>query len=107
MAIQTITEPDADARQVGMYNRKMRRCNRHDVDTGEKFAVCLLKLNGAVNQPGDYATLKSAVEGITGITEILLLIDGQAPAAIPVGMKLTVNVEGHIRIDSDPDYVPE
>ncbi len=102
MPLVTITEPSADEQQVGMYNRRMRKGSRQGIDTGQKFAVCLIELAGGVNQPGDYAALKASVEAIAGIERISLLIDGQAPATIPVDMELRLCVEGHLRIDNVP-----
>ncbi len=100
MPLQTITEPDADAQQIGVYNRRMRRGNQQVVATGQKFAICLLELNAGVTQPNDYVALKASVEEIVGIESISLLVDGQAPASIPVDMELRLCVEGHLRIDN-------
>lgn len=102
MALQTITEPSADEQQIGVYNRQMRKGNRQDIATDQKFAVCLIELAGGVDQPGDYAALKVSIKGVLGVQSISLLIDGQAPAAIPVGKKLQLYVEGHLRIDDVP-----
>jgi hypothetical protein len=62
----------------------------------------LLALNPAVNQPGDYAALKAAIEAVTGVVEIELLIDGQAPSSIPTGKELRMVCDAHLRIDDAP-----
>jgi hypothetical protein len=103
MAVQTITEPSADAQQVRLYNTTMRRSNQEGIATGQKFAVCLVKLAAAVNQPDDYAALKTAIEAVTGVQEISLLIDGQCPASIPVGGELRAVVDGHLRIEKEAE----
>jgi hypothetical protein len=100
--VVTIVEPTADQQQIDVYNRKMRRGNRKVIATEQRFAVCLVEFNAAVDQPGDYAALKASVEAITGIESISLLIDGQAPVSIPEGKELRLYVEGHLRIDDAP-----
>ena len=102
MALRTITEPSADVQQVELYNHRMRRSNNKVLAVGQKFAVCLIRLADAVNQPGDYAALKVAIEAIPGIQEINLLIDGQCPASIPADKHLVGYVEAHLRIDHIP-----
>jgi hypothetical protein len=103
MAINTITEPSADTQQVDMYNRRMRRSNVKVLETDRKYAVCLIALHSAVNQPGDYGALKAAIEGVTGIQEAELLVDGQAPSSIPEGKQLRMVVEAHLRLDDAPE----
>ena len=58
-----------------------------DLETDTKYAICLLKLNSAV-VPGDYPNLKSAIEGVTGVQEITLIIDHQTRATIPANTQL-------------------
>jgi len=102
MAVVSITEPTADTQQVNMYNRAMRRSNVKVLSLDQKYAVCLISLAPAVNQPGDYAALRAAIEAITGIQEIELLIDGQTPSSIPVDKELRMVCEAHLRIDDAP-----
>jgi len=102
MPTRTITEPTAVQQLLDTYNRKMKAANVKTLETSGKYAICLISLAGGVSQPGDYAALKSAVEGITGITEIELLIDGQCPASIPEGKQLRMICEAHLRIDDVP-----
>jgi len=105
--MQTITEPTADAKQRLVYNRKMRRGSTQTIDPEQKFAVCLLKLAPAVNQPGDYAALGAAIKAIAGIQDVTLLVDGQAPASIPEDTELRVVTEAQMRIDDLPAEEPE
>jgi hypothetical protein len=100
MPIATITEPSADAQQVRLYNTAMRRSNQEVIATSQKFAICLIKLAGAVAQPGDYAAMKTAIEAVTGVQGIVLLVDGQCPASIPSGKELRAIVEGQLRIEN-------
>jgi len=103
---QTLTEPTADEKQKLVYNRKMRRGSTQAIDPSQKFAVCLLKLAPAVNQPGDYAALKGAIVAVPGIQDIDLLVDGVTPASIPENTQLRVVVEAQIRIDDLPPEEP-
>ena len=104
MAIQTITEPTADQQQERIYNTRMKRSNVVVLTTDTKYAMVLLKLNSAVEQPDDYATLKTAVEAVTGIVGVSLLIDTHGtPAVIPEGKELRLVAEAHIRIDDAPE----
>ena len=103
MAIATITEPSADQQQINRYNTRMKRSNVKVLDLDRKYAVCLISLAAGVTQPDDYSTLKTAIEAVTGIVEIDLLIDGQAPSSIPAGKQLRMICEAHLRIDNAPE----
>jgi len=103
MALHTITEPSAEEQQVRIYNTRMRRSNVKVLEPDRKYAVCLISLAPAVNQPGDYAALKAAVEDVMGIQAVELLIDGQCPASIPEGKELRMVVDAHLRIDDVPE----
>ena len=103
MAVQTIVEPTIADQQVDLYNTRMRRSNVETLVVGRKYAVCLIRLATAVNQPADYPALKAAIEAIAGVNEVTLLIDGQAPANIPTGKQLRLVVEAHLRIDNAPE----
>ena len=100
--LQTITEPSATDQQLDLYNTRMRRSNVETLTVGRKYAVVLIKLAAGVNQPGDYAALGAAIKAITGIQDVTLLIDGQAPASIPAGKQLDMVVDAHLRIDEVP-----
>lgn len=102
MVLATITEPSADALQRIMYNKGMRGNGRVTIPTNRKFAVTLIELAGAVDQPGDYAVLKAAIVAIAGIQDIHLLVDGQAPSSIPANTELSVVVDGNLRIEDLP-----
>lgn len=103
MAIHTITEPSLDEQQVRIYNTMMRQSNQKTLLTDQKYAVCLIRLHPAVNQPTDYATLKVAIEAVRGVQEIALLIDGQTPALIAEDKELRMVVDAHLRIDVAPE----
>ncbi|HUW34504.1 MAG TPA: hypothetical protein VM223_23095 [Planctomycetota bacterium] len=103
MELRTITEPSADDQQAELYNTRMRRSNVETLVPGRKYAVVLIKLAAAVNQPGDYAVLKTNIEAVLGVQDIKLLIDGQAPASIPDGKELRMVVAAHLRIDNAPE----
>lgn len=101
--VSTITEPSADQQQKDLYNRRMRASNVVTLDTGAKYATVVVKLAPAVNQPGDYGALKTAIEQIAGIQSISLMVDGQAPAAIPADHELNLYTTVHLRIDPTPE----
>lgn len=100
----TITEPTAAQQQVHLYNSGMKGHGQAVLDTGTKYAVALIKLANGVSQPSDYPALKSAIEAITGVSEISLLIDTNGtPASIPTGKQLVMVVDANIRIDNEPE----
>ena len=103
MAIATITEPSADQQMLNRYNTRMKRSNVKVLELDRKYAVCLISLAAGVTQPDDYAALKTAIEDVTGVTEIELLIDGQCPSSIPSGKQLRMICEAHLRIDNAPE----
>lgn len=102
MAIQTISEPSAAEQQVVLYNTRMRRSNIETLTPSGKYAIVLLKLAPAVT-PANYAAIGQAINAITGIQGVTLLIDGQAPASIPEGKQLNMVVDAHLRIDAAPE----
>ena len=104
MKIQTLTLPTADEQQVKIFNRDVKKSNVAVIELDTKYAMVLIKLNPVVSQPGDYAALKTAVEAVTGIVEVSLLIDTHGtPASIPAGKELRLVAEAHIRIDDAPE----
>lgn len=101
MPIQTIAEPSSDAVQKMVYNKAMRRSNRIVMPADQKLAVVILALASAVTQ-ADYPALKTAIETVSGIQQVNLLIDGKTPASIPEDTELRVCVDAQIRIDDLP-----
>jgi len=76
-----------------MYNTRMKRSAPLALTAGERYVACRFRLAAAVVQPGDYPALKTAIEGIAGIQEVYLLVDGQCPASIPDGKQLRLVCE--------------
>jgi len=106
--IRTIQEPDADAQQVAMYNRGVKAAQSIDLVAGDKYALCLLRLNAPV-VPSDYGVLKTAIEAVAGVAEISLVVDNQdatgdvlTTATVPEGKKLVGIVELNLRIADVP-----
>jgi len=98
----TITEPSSDEQVIDMYNRGMTRAVSIDLNTATKYAVCLIRLAPAVT-PANYPALKAAIEAITGIQEISLLIDHQTRASVPADFRLRAICEFNLRIDPIPE----
>ena len=95
----TLTEPTADQTVVNTYNRGMVAVDKKDLDTDQLYALCLLKLNNSV-VPGDYPALKAAIEAITGVQEIQLVIDHHTRATVPADTKIVAIMEINLRIES-------
>lgn len=102
---KSLTEPNADAAVVDMYNRGVRTHEVIDLDLDQKYAVVLLKLNNAVT-PGDYPALGAAINAIAGIQGVNLIIDHRTRAAIPADHTLKLVVEAHARIEANPVVIP-
>jgi len=96
---KTLAEPTADAQLLDVYNRGMRIADRIVLETDQKYALCLIKLAAAV-QPGDYPALKTAIEAITGVQEISLVVDHQTRATLPTDTQLVAILELNLRIES-------
>lgn len=96
---KTITEPTTDDQLLNVYNRGMRAADRIPLDTDQLYALALIKLNNTV-QPTDYPALKVAIEAITGITNISLVIDHHTRATVPTDTELIAIVEFNLRIES-------
>ena len=103
MTIRTITEPTADMQKIKIYNTRMKASSVKVLELDRKYAVCLVSLAAGVTQPDDYAALKVAIEDVTGVQQIELLIDGQCPSEIPAGKELRMTCEAHLRIDDAPE----
>ena len=106
--MKTLQEPSADQQQINRYNKGMHSADILDLVPGDKYALCLLNLNGAV-VPGDYATLKTNIEGVTGVQKITLVVDNQnaggtvtTAGSVPAGKKLVAVVELNLRIEDIP-----
>ena len=95
----TLAEPSSDSQLIDMYNRGMRTASKVVLNTDQLYAVCLLRLNNAV-QPSDYAALKTAIEAVTGVQEIQLLIDHHTRATVPTDTQLIAVTEIHLRLES-------
>lgn len=100
MPTKTLTEPSADAQLERLYNTGMAAVEQVDLVTGTKYALCLLRLAGAVT-PADYPAIKTAIEGATGVQEIILLIDHETRASVPIGKKLMLVAEMNLRVEDD------
>jgi hypothetical protein len=79
MSVQTISDLSADD-VIKLQYAKGKRGSQPVVLAPEKrYAVCVLRLNDAV-VPGDYPTLKTDIEAVTGVENIELLFDRVTPA---------------------------
>ena len=99
MAI-TLSEPTAEQQLINLYNAEQRirvAAPQVSLEADTRYALCLLKLASAV-EPSDYPSLKTAVEAITGIQEIQLVIDHQTRAVVPEGRDLAAVIVLGIRM---------
>lgn len=102
---QTIPIPTADQAQKIAVNKTAKRHSSVVVPVDQKLAVVLLHLNPAVT-PADYPALGTAINAVTGITGVNLLIDGQTPATIPADHELRVIFDAQLRIEPLPEEEP-
>jgi hypothetical protein len=98
----TLEEPTADQTIVNTYNKGMARSAQEVLEADTRYALCLLKLHSSVT-PGDYATLKAAIEGVTGVQNISLVVDHVTRASVPAGKELKAVVEINLRLDNAPE----
>jgi len=100
----SLNEPTLDDLRRQYYSLEMRqRGTLVELEAERKWAICLLKLAPAVNQPGDYATLATAIKAVSGVQDIDLIIDGQATDDIPEGYKLVMASGVNQRFDEIPE----
>ena len=102
MLTVTLIEPDAEQQLLDTYNRGMAAVQQVDLALSTKYALCLVKLNPTVT-PADYPALKAAIEGVTGVQEITLVIDHETRADVPAGKQLVVVIELNARIEDVPE----
>ena len=105
MAI-TITEPTADELVNLAFQHKLRASASADLENDTKYAVCLLKLHSAMT-PGDYPALKTAIEGVTGVQNISLLIDHQTRASVPEYHVQVLRMRADVTLRDDTPVEPE
>ena len=98
----TLAEPTTDEQIIKMYNSGMVRAKTLDLATDQLYALCLIKLNNSV-VPGDYPALKAAIEAITGVQEISLVIDHHTRATLPADRELKAVVEINLRLQPVPE----
>jgi hypothetical protein len=99
----TLSEPTADEQVERIYNRGMARAKRiENLNLDERYALCLMRLHDTVT-PGDYPTLKTSIEAVTGVQEIQLIIDTVTRATLPAGKRLDAIVEVNLRIEDIPE----
>jgi len=99
----TITLPNDKTTAKNTWNRTQQH-GQVTIGPEQKMAIIALSLAPAITQ-GDYPTLKAAIEGIAGIQQVDLLVDGQAPAAatVPDNHDMTVHTNVMIRVDPTPE----
>jgi hypothetical protein len=96
---KTLTEPTANQIVLDTYNRGMVAVDKLDLSVDQLYALCLIKLNNAV-VPADYPALKAAIEAITGIQQISLVIDHHTRTTVPTDTKLVAVLEINLRLES-------
>lgn len=99
--MKTLEEPTADQAVVDAYNKGMAASDQVVLTTSTKYAMCLLRLAGAVT-PADYPTIKTSIEGVAGVQEITLLVDHETRADVPTGKQLVGVFEANVRIEDTP-----
>ena len=95
----TLLEPSSDQIVINAYNRGMKAVGTQDLAVDQLYALCLIKLNNTV-VPGDYPALKAAIEAISGVQEITLVIDHHTRATIPTDTKIVSVMEINLRLES-------
>ena len=98
--VETITALSADELLKLEFQKRLKQNITADLADGTKYAVCLVKLAGAVT-PGDYLTLKADIEAVTGVQEVSLLIDHQTKAAVPADHTQVLSVRADIDLRDD------
>ena len=101
----TTTNLTADAAEKLAFTKK-RASGSVDLEDDTKYAVCILKLAGAVT-PADYATLKSNIEDVAGVQTISLLVDHQTEDAVQANHTQVLRVRADITLRDDTPPVVE
>jgi len=99
---KTLLEPTADQQIERIYNTGMAVSEQKVLEADTKYALCLLKLHSSVT-PDQYPALKAAIEAVSGVQEISLVIDHQTRATVPDGKQLKVVMEFNLRLDPIPE----
>ncbi len=100
MPVVTIPDVTGDDLTKLVFAKRLRAGASQDLEDDTKYAIVLLKLAGAV-VPGDYPTLKTNIEAVTGIQEVSLLIDHQTRASVPAGHTQVLWVMADINLRDD------
>ena len=95
---------DAEMRRARV--QRYSRGNQIEIEAGRKFAVVLLKLHPDVTS-ADYSTLGTAVNAVTGIQGVSLLIDGQVPDSEGENETYYLHANAHLGITiTEPEPEP-
>ena len=100
MAVNTITEPTGDDLTKLVFAKRLRANSSMDLENDTKYALCVLKLAGAVT-PADYPALKTNIIAVTGIQDVDLLIDHQTKATVPENHTQVLSVAADIQLRDD------
>ncbi|MCP4549643.1 MAG: hypothetical protein GY835_24575 [bacterium] len=68
---------------------------------GEKFACVLLHLGPTVTQ-ANYPAMRTALEAVTGVDEVDLLVDGQVPTGLPADTQVRMAIEAGMTVENVP-----
>jgi hypothetical protein len=100
--VNTITELTDDQKLRLAYDKRMRVHQQVELTVDQLYAMALITLNNSV-VPGDYPTLKTAVEAVAGVQNVNLLFDHHTLASLPADTKLVVNVSIDLNIQDLPE----
>lgn len=100
MPIDTISDLTADELLKLEFAKRRKAAQSVDLADDTKYAIVLLTLNPAVTS-GDYPTLKTDIEAVTGIQNVELLIDHQARASVPANHTQVLGVRADVTLRDD------
>jgi len=98
---ETIIDLTAEQALRLAYDKRMRMHKRVELTVDQLYALTLLTLNNAV-QPTDYPTLGTAIEAVTGVQNINLLVDHHTLASLPADTKLVADISIDLNIVDIP-----
>ena len=98
----TFPLPTAAEAMRGAVNRSAKSSKTVTVGDDQKLALVLLELHADVTS-GDYASLGSQINAITGITGLNLVIDGVSRPSVEAGYEQVVVTEVHLRTHQIPE----
>lgn len=105
MAITNLTDMTDEQKLRMAYRRAMKGTKVEVLKPETRYAVVLLELHSAVTE-GDYGTLGTDIQAVTGVQDIQLLFDRVTPATVDLPVASDLVIPDEEVPENPPQVIP-